>query len=60
MIDFFAPLVPPMLYIPQQLVGIPVKFNVSLECVIESFPVPLTFWVRENDQNMIHDSPKHK
>lgn len=52
-------LVPPMLWIPHQLVGIPVGYNVTLECNIEAHPTSLNYWTRENDQ-MIHDSQKYK
>ncbi|XP_055546395.1 lachesin-like [Wyeomyia smithii] len=50
---------PPMLWIPHQLVGIPVGYNVTLECNIEAHPTSLNYWTRENDQ-MIHDSFKYK
>nr|XP_040237252.1 lachesin-like isoform X1 [Anopheles coluzzii] len=50
---------PPMLWIPHQLVGIPVGYNVTLECNIEAHPTSLNYWTRENDQ-MIHDSQKYK
>ncbi|XP_055638317.1 lachesin-like [Toxorhynchites rutilus septentrionalis] len=50
---------PPMLWIPHQLVGIPVGYNVTLECNIEAHPTSLNYWTRENDQ-MIHDSGKYK
>ncbi|XP_038111519.1 lachesin isoform X2 [Culex quinquefasciatus] len=50
---------PPMLWIPHQLVGIPVGYNASLECNIEAHPTSLNYWTRENDQ-MIHDSLKYK
>ncbi|XP_058816692.1 lachesin-like [Topomyia yanbarensis] len=50
---------PPMLWIPHQLVGIPVGYNVTLECNIEAHPTSLNYWTRENDQ-MIHDSLKYK
>lgn len=48
-----------MLWIPHQLVGIPVGYNASLECNIEAHPTSLNYWTRENDQ-MIHDSLKYK
>ncbi|XP_055592432.1 lachesin-like [Uranotaenia lowii] len=50
---------PPMLWIPHQLVGIPIGYNVTLECNIEAHPTSLNYWTRENDQ-MIHDSQKYK
>ncbi|XP_036322406.1 lachesin [Rhagoletis pomonella] len=49
----------PMVWIPHQLVGIPMYFNVTLECFIEANPTSLNYWTRENDQ-MITESAKYK
>ncbi|XP_017079526.1 neurotrimin isoform X1 [Drosophila eugracilis] len=49
----------PMVWIPHQLVGIPVGFNISLECFIEANPTSLNYWTRENDQ-MITESSKYR
>uniref|UniRef100_A0A1I8PLK1 Ig-like domain-containing protein n=1 Tax=Stomoxys calcitrans TaxID=35570 RepID=A0A1I8PLK1_STOCA len=49
----------PMVWIPHQLVGIPMYFNITLECFIEANPTSLNYWTRENDQ-MITDSQKYK
>ncbi|XP_070075486.1 neurotrimin isoform X2 [Drosophila takahashii] len=49
----------PMVWIPHQLVGIPMGFNITLECFIEANPTSLNYWTRENDQ-MITESPKYK
>ncbi|KAM7352943.1 dpr-interacting protein epsilon [Cochliomyia hominivorax] len=49
----------PMVSIPHQLVGIPMYFNVTLECFIEANPTSLNYWTRENEQ-MITDSAKYK
>ncbi|XP_073821245.1 dpr-interacting protein epsilon [Musca autumnalis] len=49
----------PMVSIPHQLVGIPMYFNITLECFIEANPTSLNYWTRENDQ-MITDSHKYK
>ncbi|XP_046812120.1 lachesin-like [Lucilia cuprina] len=49
----------PMVSIPHQLVGIPMYFNVTLECFIEANPTSLNYWTRENEQ-MITDSSKYK
>ncbi|XP_053958518.1 lachesin [Anastrepha ludens] len=49
----------PMVWIPHQLVGIPMYFNVTLECFIEANPTSLNYWTRENDQ-MITESSKYK
>lgn len=51
--------VPPMIWIPHQLVGIPLTYNVTLECFVEAFPSSLNYWARENSE-MIHDSNKYK
>ncbi|KAG8201009.1 hypothetical protein JTE90_021471 [Oedothorax gibbosus] len=38
---------PPMIWIPNQLVGAPVGTDVSLICNLESFPRSVTYWNRE-------------
>ncbi|XP_061513627.1 lachesin [Anopheles gambiae] len=50
---------PPMLWIPHQLVGVPLYFNVTLECFTEAHPTSLNYWTRE-DGHMIHDSKKYR
>lgn len=55
----FLKLVSPMVWIPHQLVGVPMFFNVTLECFIEANPTSLNYWTREND-HMITDSYKYK
>lgn len=55
----FLRLVPPMVWIPQQLVGTPVGYNVTLECFIEAYPISLNYWSKD-DSDMIHDSNKYK
>lgn len=39
--------VPPMIWIPNQLVGAPVGTDVVLDCNLESHPQSVTFWTRE-------------
>ncbi|KAL6254591.1 hypothetical protein P5V15_014643 [Pogonomyrmex californicus] len=51
--------VPPMLWIPHQLVGAPLGYSVSLECYTEAHPTSLNYWARE-DGLMIHESSKYK
>ncbi|CAG9803944.1 unnamed protein product [Chironomus riparius] len=51
---------PPMLVVPHQLVGIPLNYNATLECIVEAHPTSLTFWCRENEKIMIYDSQKYK
>ncbi|XP_076675466.1 lachesin isoform X2 [Andrena cerasifolii] len=50
---------PPMLWIPHQLVGAPLGYNVTLECYTEAHPSSLNYWTRE-DGVMIHESSKYK
>ncbi|EZA57640.1 hypothetical protein X777_00740 [Ooceraea biroi] len=58
-IDFQAIIVPPMLWIPHQLVGAPLGYSVTLECYTEAHPTSLNYWARE-DGLMIHESSKYK
>lgn len=51
--------VQPMIWVPHQLIGVPVTYNVTLECLVEAFPTSLNYWTRQNDQ-MIHESGKFK
>lgn len=51
--------VPPMLWIPHQLVGAPLNYAVTLECFTESNPSSLNYWTREDGQ-MIHESKKYR
>ncbi|XP_025423912.1 neurotrimin-like isoform X2 [Sipha flava] len=50
---------PPMLWIPHQLVGVPLGYNVTLECYTEAHPTSLHYWTRDNGQ-MLHDNGKYK
>ncbi|XP_065084282.1 lachesin-like [Ochlerotatus camptorhynchus] len=50
---------PPILWTSHQLVGIPLGYNVTLECSTEAHPTSLNYWTLEKDQ-MIHDSTKYK
>lgn len=47
-----------MLWIPHQLVGAPLDYNVTLECFTEAHPTSLNYWTREDD-HMIHESSKY-
>lgn len=47
-----------MLWIPHQLVGAPLYYNVTLECFTEAHPTSLNYWTRD-DGHMIHESPKY-
>lgn len=55
---FLIFLVPPMLWIPHQLVGAPLAYSVTLECFTEAHPSSLNYWTREDGQ-MIHESRKY-
>lgn len=48
-----------MLQIPHQLIGVPLYYNITIECMIEAHPTSLNYWTRNND-TMIHDSAKFK
>lgn len=47
-----------MLWIPHQLVGAPLYYNVTLECFTEAHPTSLNYWTRD-DGYMIHESSKY-
>lgn len=47
-----------MLWIPHQLVGAPLAYNVTLECHTEAYPTSLNYWTRD-DGHMIHESTKY-
>ncbi|XP_055389335.1 lachesin [Condylostylus longicornis] len=49
----------PVVWVPHQLVGVAIDYNVTLECNIEANPTSLNYWTRENGQ-MITDSIKYK
>lgn len=48
-----------MLWIPHQLVGVPLGYNVTLECYTEAHPTSLHYWTRDSGQ-MLHDNSKYK
>ncbi|XP_031778750.1 lachesin isoform X2 [Nasonia vitripennis] len=50
---------PPMLWIPHQLVGVPLGYSVTLECHTEAHPTSLNYWTRD-DGVMIHEGRKYK
>lgn len=47
-----------MLWIPHQLVGAPLFYNVTLECHTEAHPTSLNYWTKD-DGHMIHESSKY-
>lgn len=54
---FFS--VPPMIWVPNQLIGASVGEEVTLECSTEAFPLSLNYWTKE-DTFMIVNSDKYK
>ncbi|KAJ8679703.1 hypothetical protein QAD02_015490, partial [Eretmocerus hayati] len=50
---------PPMLWIPHQLVGVPLGYSTTLECHTEAHPTSLNYWTRD-DGVMIHEGRKYK
>uniref|UniRef100_A0A336MP28 CSON014731 protein n=1 Tax=Culicoides sonorensis TaxID=179676 RepID=A0A336MP28_CULSO len=51
---------PPLLWVPQHLVGIPMSYNITLNCSIEIHPTSLYYWTRDNGSEHIVDSEKYK
>ncbi|KAG1674992.1 Lachesin [Nymphon striatum] len=49
----------PMIWIPNQLVGVPIGSDVTLECFTEAHPQSMNFWVRD-DELMIVSSDKYE
>lgn len=47
---------PPMIWIPNQLVGAPVGTDVTLECHLETHPRGITYWVREDGAVLISNA----
>lgn len=40
--------VPPMIWVPNQLVGAPAGTDVTLDCHTEAHPKAISYWVRDN------------
>ncbi|KAL4099069.1 hypothetical protein QTP88_023558 [Uroleucon formosanum] len=49
---------PPVIAVPNQLLGAPIGTDVTLECHVESYPKSINYWVR-NRTKMLMDGPKH-
>ena len=58
-INKFFFIVAPSVSVPNQLVGIPVGSTVMLDCHLESSPLALHFWNRE-DGLVLHESAKYR
>ncbi|CAB0028068.1 unnamed protein product, partial [Trichogramma brassicae] len=50
---------PPVIHVPNQLVGAPLGTDVTLECIVEAFPVSINFW-RGNKDDIIITSSRHE
>lgn len=48
-----------MIWIQHQLIGVPLTYNVTLECLVEAYPTSLNYWAKENEE-MIHENHKYK
>ncbi|XP_015599058.1 lachesin isoform X2 [Cephus cinctus] len=49
---------PPVIHVPNQLVGAPLGTDVALECFVEAFPKSINYWVKDNA--MIISSSRHE
>jgi len=50
----FSFAVPPVIAVPNQLLGAPIGTDVTLECHVESYPKSINYWVR-NRTKMLMD-----
>ncbi|XP_050420542.1 lachesin-like [Adelges cooleyi] len=50
---------PPMLAVPNQLVGAPLGTDVTIDCTTESYPRPISYWLFQKVKSMIFSSTKH-
>lgn len=48
--------VPPMIWIPNQLVGAPVGGQVTVECHTEAYPKSINYWTREEGEMIIQSN----
>ncbi|KAI5710114.1 hypothetical protein M8J75_005795 [Diaphorina citri] len=48
---------PPMIWVPNQLVGAPVSTDVTVDCQIEAYPRAISYWMFEN--SIILESKKY-
>ncbi|XP_076066058.1 lachesin-like [Oratosquilla oratoria] len=49
----------PIIHVPNQLIGSPYGKNLTLECNVEAFPKPITFWTYDNDEMIMSSSKFH-
>lgn len=50
----------PTVYVPHQLVGVPVGQDVTIECYIEAWPKGLNYWKRPNGIEVLHSDDKYE
>ncbi|XP_011500621.1 PREDICTED: lachesin-like [Ceratosolen solmsi marchali] len=43
----------PLIEVPNQLVGAPIRTDVTLSCKVEASPKPINYWTRENGEMII-------
>lgn len=48
----------PTVYVPHQLVGVPLGQDVTIECYIEAWPAGLNYWKRPNGIEVLHSDDK--
>ncbi|KAL1465490.1 hypothetical protein WDU94_005057 [Cyamophila willieti] len=51
-------IVPPLIVIPSQLIGAKSGAPLTLDCHVESFPNPISFWTHENG-SLVSEGPKY-
>ncbi|XP_064109534.1 lachesin-like [Macrobrachium nipponense] len=49
---------PPQIHVPNQLVGVPIGNNVTIECFIEAYPKAITYWVKK-DMMLLNSDKYH-
>ncbi|XP_012219319.1 lachesin-like [Linepithema humile] len=50
---------PPMIHVPNQLVGAPLGTDVDLECFVEASPMSINYWVKDPKGAMIISSVRY-
>ncbi|CAM1324504.1 Uncharacterised protein r2_g3326 [Pycnogonum litorale] len=50
--------VPPMLWIPEQLIGAVIDSKIKLVCNVEAFPKPITYW-KNTSNNVVISSDRY-
>jgi len=58
-INIFSFSVSPTLLVPNQLVGAPLGTDVTIDCLTEAYPRPISFWSYQETINMIFHGPKY-